>query len=149
VLDIPATAEWLDTHCVPVYGFQTSELPAFYSSSTGISIPRVDDACEFIKILELSGSAVGTRCAAIVGVPVPKSDEISVAEHIDKAVAEAAERGIKGKELTPYLLGRVGELTDGKSIKANIALLKNNAKVAAEIAETLCSETERTIGFSV
>ncbi|MCE5322229.1 pseudouridine-5'-phosphate glycosidase [bacterium] len=149
VLDIAATVEWLETHCVPIYGYQTSELPAFYSSSTGISIPRVDDACELIKILELSGSALGTRSATIVAVPVPKSDEVSAAEHIDKAVAEAAEKGIKGKELTPYLLGRVGELTNGESIKANIALLKNNAGVAAEIAGELCSETGRRVGFVV
>lgn len=149
VLDIQATAEWLETHCVPLYGFKTSELPAFYSVSTGISVPKVDNACELDEILKLSGSAVGARSATIVTVPVPKSDEISVAEHISKAVSEAAEKGIKGKDLTPYLLGRVGELTDGKSIKANIALLKNNAKVAAEIAEALCSDTERTIGFSV
>lgn len=149
VLDISATAEWLETHGVPVYGYETSEMPAFYSSSTGVSIPKLESACEFIKILELSGSAVGSRCAAIVAVPVPKSDEVSVAEHIEKAVSEAAERGIKGKELTPYLLGRVGELTKGESIKANIALLENNAKVAAEIAGELSSETGRRVGFVV
>ncbi|MHB9037535.1 MAG: pseudouridine-5'-phosphate glycosidase [Armatimonadota bacterium] len=149
VLDIPATAEWLETHGVPVYGYGTDELPAFYSASTGISIPKVDSACELTEILKLSGSAVGVRCATVVAVPVPKSSAVDVTAQIAQAVSEASEHGITGKELTPYLLNRVGELTKGKSTKANIALLKNNAKVAAEIACALCTETERRMGFTV
>ncbi|MCE5313650.1 MAG: pseudouridine-5'-phosphate glycosidase [Armatimonadota bacterium] len=149
VLDIHATAEWLETHGVPVYGYGTTELPAFYSTSTGISIPKVDDADELAEVLKLSGSAVGARCAAIIAVPVPQSDEVLAAEHIEKAIHEASEKGIKGKQLTPYLLNRVGELTDGKSTKSNISLLINNAKVAAEIACALNAEHDRRMGFVV
>lgn len=149
VLDISATSEWLETHGVPVYGYQTSELPAFYSSSTGISIPKVDDASDLAEILKLSGSAVGARCATIVAVHVPKEDEVSIAPHIEKAIKEASEKGIKGKELTPYLLARVGEHSKGESLKANISLLKNNARVASEIAHSLCEDTERRMGFTV
>jgi len=149
VLDISATAEWLETHGVPVYGYETSELPAFYSSSTGISIPKIDSASELAEILKLSGSAVGARCATIVAVPVPKEDEVSIAPHIEKAIKDASENDIRGKELTPYLLAKVGELSKGESIKANISLLKNNARVAAEIAHSLCEDAERRMGFTV
>ncbi|MCE5197664.1 MAG: pseudouridine-5'-phosphate glycosidase [Armatimonadota bacterium] len=146
VLDILATMEWLESHSIPVYGFGTGEMPAFYSRSTGIKVPNVTDASDLVNILKLSATAVGTR-AALIGVPIPKADEIDVSTQIDEAAAEAAKNKIMGKDLTPYLLNRVGELTGGKSIQANIALLKNNARTAAEIAGAMFSEADRRMGF--
>lgn len=149
VLDIPATIEWLETHGVPVYGYQTSELPAFYSRSSGILIPKLEDPCEIAEIAKLAVSATGARCATVIAVPVPESAEVPAAVHIEKAIQEAESRRIRGKELTPFLLNRVGELTEGKSTQANIALLKNNARVAAEIAVGLFDDRDRRIGFMV
>ena len=149
VLDVLATAEWLETHSVPVYGWKTDEMPAFYASCTGISVPKIDSGCDVAEIARLSGGAMGMRCAIIVAVPLPDSDALDVSAEIDQAEREAAERGFKGKALTPYLLKRVGELTHGRSIEANVALLKNNAAVAAEVAMALAEDSRRRVGFTV
>jgi len=148
VLDIRATAEWLESHSVPVYGYDADELPAFYSRRSSISIPKLDGCAELAEMLKAAGGAFGLRSAVVIAVPVPEEAELDVSAEVESAAREAAERGIRGKELTPYLLGRVGELTGGKSIEANVALLKNNAKVAAEIACALTEATSpRRIGF--
>ena len=149
VLDIQATAEWLETHSVPVYGYETDELPSFYSRSSGISISKVDDISDFAGIIKLSRGVMGIRSAAVLAVPIPKSAEIDVSKYIDQALKKAAEDGIRGKDLTPYLLSKIGEFTKGKSIDANIALLKNNASVAAKVAIGICEETRRRMGFTV
>lgn len=149
VLDIPATCEWLETHDVPVYGYGADEMPAFYSRSTGIKVPRVEDAREVAEISRLSRCFLGVRCAIIIANPIPEADVIDVTGHIEIATKEAVDKGIRGKELTPYLLKRVGEFTDGKSIDANIALLKNNAGVAAQIARAVIYSDEHRMGFRV
>lgn len=149
VLDIPATMEWLETHGVPVYGYETDEMPAFYSRSTGIHIPKTDGAMDVAEIARVAGSATGARTASIVAVPVPEADEFLAASFISKAVDEADRNGVKGKNLTPYLLKTVGELSEGKATQCNVALLKNNARVAAEIATCLFEEAQRRIGFMV
>lgn len=149
ILDIPATMEWLETHSVPVYGYQTSEMPAFYSRSTGIRIPEAESAMDVAEIAKVAGSATGARTATLVAVPVPEADELLAASFISKALDEADKNGIKGKELTPYLLERVGELSEGKSTECNVALLKNNARVGAEISTCLFEEAQRRIGFMV
>jgi len=149
VLDIPATAEWLESHSVPVYGYQTDELPAFYSRKSGVKVAKLEDAMDLAEILKLSAGAFGLRSAILIGVPVPESAEMDVSREIAEATRSAIEQGIKGKEITPFLLKRVGELTGGKSIESNVALLKNNAKVAAEIACALSEVSNRRMGFTV
>lgn len=149
VLDVAATAEWLETYSVPVYGFGTDELPAFYSRSTGIAIPRCDSVSDLAEVIRIGFGTMGMRSAILVAVPVPEADEIDVSGEIDQAAREAAEDGIVGKDLTPWLLRRVGELTGGKSLAANVALLKNNARVAAELACALSEDTQRRMGFLV
>lgn len=149
ILDIPATAEWLESHSVSVYGYETEELPSFYSRSSGITIPRVDGIDDFADIIKLSRGVMGVRSAAILAVPIPKSAEIDAFKYVEQALQEAYNDGIKGKDLTPYLLGKIGELTKGKSIDANVALLKNNAAVAARVAIAICEETRRRMGFTV
>ena len=136
ILDIPRTLEYLETLGVPVYGYRTSEFPAFYTRRTGLPVPlRVDSAEELA-----AAWGAGLRVGALVANPIPEADEL---EHgyiegvIERAVAEADERGVAGRDLTPYLLGRIGELTGGRSLEANIALVKHNARVAAEIAMAL------------
>jgi len=133
VLDVPATAEWLETHSVPVYGFQTDEMPAFYSRSTGIGIPSFDSVRALADTINCALGVVPLRTAVLVAVPIPEADEIDISKELDAAAKEAAESGIRGKDLTPWLLNRVATLTGGKSIAANTALLKNNARVAAEM----------------
>lgn len=149
VLDIPATCEWLETHDVPVYGFGTGEMPAFYSRTTGISVPKLDDVREVAEISRLSRCSMGVRSAIIIANPIPEADAIDVSEYVEIAAKEASIKGIRGKELTPYLLKRVGELTGGKSIEANVALLKNNARTAAQIAHAIIFSEEQRMGFRV
>ena len=149
VLDISATMEWLETHGVPVYGYETDEMPAFYSRSSGIKVPKANGARDVAEIAKVAGSATGARTATIVAVPVPEADEFLAAPFVSKAIDEAAKKNITGKDLTPYLLKRVGELSEGKSVECNIALLKNNARAAAEIAKALFEEAGHRIGFTV
>jgi len=149
VLDILATAEWLETYGVPVYGYGTDELPAFYSRSSGISIPRFDEINELAELVRTSFGTLGMRTAIVVAVPAPESDAIDINAQIDDAAREAADKGISGKDLTPWLLNRVSELTDGKSMQTNIALLKNNARVAAQLALAIREDTSRRMGFMV
>lgn len=149
VLDVPATMEWLETHAVPIYGYETDELPAFYSRSSGLSIPKLDGASDVAEIARLFGGVMGMRCAMIVAVPIPKRHEVGVTKQIEQATREASDKGIRGKDLTPYLLDRVGKLTKGKSTDANVALLKNNAKTAAKIAAALSEAADTRMGFVV
>lgn len=149
VLDVPATAEWLESHSVPVYGYQTDELPAFYSRHSGIPIPAFDSVADLAELIRVAFGTMGVRSAILVGVPVPESDEVDVSAEIEAAASEAKQQGIHGKDLTPWLLARVGELTGGKSQRANIALLKNNARVAGELAAALLEDFQRRMGFTV
>ncbi len=140
VLDLPATREWLETHGITILGWQCSELPAFYSSKSGLSvderIENAKDAAAVIRArddLKLSG-------AILLTVPVPREFEIE-AETLENILADslklAAENGIRGKETTPFLLSQMSERSAGKTLAANIALLENNARVAAEVAVSL------------
>jgi pseudouridine-5'-phosphate glycosidase len=149
VADLPATMEWLEAHSVPVYGYETDDFPAFYSRSSGFEVPKIECADDLAGVLKAAVAALGVRCAAVVGVPIPAENETDAAPAIDQAVHEAEEQGIGGKALTPYLLKRVGELTGGKSVDANVALLVNDAKAAGEIACALTEETRRRVGFTV
>lgn len=140
ILDLPATLEYLETHGVTVIGYGTDDFPAFYSRSSGLSVDvRCDSPAEVAAIWRAKRT-LGLPGGLLVTVPVPVADEIPAAEiepFIEQAVAEAGAKGLRSAEVTPFLLSRIAELTGERSLRANLALLKNNARVAAEIALAL------------
>ncbi len=140
ILDIPATLEVLETNSVPVVGFLTAEFPAFYSRSSGISLStRANTAGEVAELAKIHW-ALGFRSAILVAVPPPQEvavDKDIIEGAIQAALSEAYEKDIHGQAVTPFLLGRVSALTGGSSLRANLGLLRNNALVAAEIAQFL------------
>jgi len=142
ILDLPRTLEYLETHGVPVIGYGTDELPAFYSRHSGLRLDtRVETPEEVAGVAE-ARTALGLPMALLVCVPVPEADELPAAEAeaaITQAVEEAEATGVSGKALTPYLLARLVELTGGRARRANEALLLNNARVAAHIAQALAT----------
>jgi len=137
ILDLPATLEYLETNGVPVVGYGTAEFPAFYSRESGLDVSvRLDSPQEVVGFAKAHWGA-GLQSAVLVTNPVPMAESISRSEMeplIEKASKEAKERGIHGKEVTPFLLQRINELTNGKSMRANLSLLLNNARLAAQIA---------------
>lgn len=140
ILDIGLTLEYLETKGVPVLGYQTEELPAFYTRKSGFKVDyRMESGEEIAKALDAKWS-VGLKGGVVVANPIPEEfamDFDTITNAINSAVEEAEAKGIKGKESTPFLLGKVKELTGGESLKSNIELVFNNAKVACEIAKEL------------
>lgn len=140
VLDLPRTREWLETHGVTVLGWQCDELPAFYSRTSGLPIDeRVEAAGEVAAIIKARDD-LDLQTAVLVTVPVPTEDEIERSELetiLDVALAAAGKQHIAGKEITPFLLSQMSSLSSGKTLAANIALLENNTRVAAEISKAL------------
>jgi pseudouridylate synthase len=140
ILDLPATLEYLETMGVPVVGYQTDEFPAFYSCESGLGVSvRLDSPKEIAEFAQTHWN-LGMRSAILVTNPVPETESISKSEMepiIAKASAEAIQQGIHGQKLTPFLLSRISELTGGKSLHSNLALLLNNARLAAQIAEAM------------
>ena len=134
-LDLPRTLEYLETVGVPVLGWRHDDFPAFYTRSSGVRVPhRVDTAAEVAAILAHRSR---TSTGILVAVPIPAADALD-AEHLDavltRALSECESAGIAGAAVTPFVLGRIGEATTGRSVPANLALAENNAHVAAEIA---------------
>jgi pseudouridine-5'-phosphate glycosidase len=140
ILDLPLTLEVLETQGVPIVGLGTDTLPGFYSRSSGLPIDaRVETPRDAAAIIAASQKLDAQRAVLIV-VPIPQEKEFGGAEHaITEAAAEAARLGIHGKQLTPFMLRRVSELTEGASQVANTALLVNSARVAGLIALELCA----------
>jgi len=140
VLDLPATREWLETHGITVAGYQCDELPAFYSRQSGLPIDvRLNSPAEVAQVFRAQKS-LAMESALLVGVPIPAEWEVPAQQlkmSLDTALAEADRDGITGRDLTPFLLSRMSDLSSGSTLKANIALLENNARVAAEIASEL------------
>lgn len=140
ILDIPLTLEVLETQGVPVLGYQTDELPAFYSRRSGLPVDlKVDTPQEVVDIIR-ARDGLGLSGGILLAVPVPLEAEWPAAEAqavIDQALADAAGTRITGKALTPYLLQRVSDLSGERSKKANAALLLNNARLAARVALAL------------
>ena len=139
ILDLPATLEWLETHGVPVLGWGTSEFPAFFTRSSGLPLEtRVEDAAQVAAIASAAWRN-GIASAVLVTVPAPEGSAMP-AERMDAAIAEALARadraGVRGKATTPFLLKAVAELSGGESVAANLALLEQNARIAARIAPT-------------
>lgn len=140
ILDIGLTLEYLETKGVPVVGFGTDMLPAFYTRESDFSVNfRLDSAKEVADMMRAKWD-LGLQGGSVIANPIPVEDALessSINGIIERALIEAEENGIKGKDVTPFLLGKVKELTEGKSLEANIALVKNNARVGAAIAVAL------------
>ncbi|MBR7836040.1 pseudouridine-5'-phosphate glycosidase [Actinospica durhamensis] len=138
ILDIGLTLETLETLGVPVIGYGTDEFPAFFSRRSGFPAPmRADSPAELAVIMRTKWD-LGIRGGLDIANPIPEADEIPASEIdsiIEQALADMDARGIKGKDATPYLLGRIVEITAGESLRANIALVKNNARLGAAIAK--------------
>ena len=140
ILDLPLTLEYLETKGVTVLGYGTEELPAFYTRKSGLSVDyRVDSPKELAKAIHVR-EALGLAGGFLITNPIPEEFSMDPGEinaAIDRAIDEAKEQGIHGKETTPFLLARVVELTGGESLESNIHLVMNNARLAAETAVEL------------
>jgi pseudouridine-5'-phosphate glycosidase len=137
ILDLPKTYEVLETLGVPVIAYRQDMLPAFWSATSDIKAPLRMDTAAAIAIAQKTRRAMGIAGGQLVANPIPQDAEIPAAElHpiINQALSEAAAKGISAKEVTPFLLGRIYDLTKGRSLTANIALVCNNARLAAQIA---------------
>ena len=134
-LDLPRTLEYLETAGVPVLGWQHDWFPAFYTRSSGLPVPhRVETAEEVARV---SKSLTRVDSGLLLTVPIPEADELDAAEldgGLEAALAECDASGITGAAVTPYVLGRIGAATEGRSVPANLSLAENNAVVAAEVA---------------
>jgi pseudouridine-5'-phosphate glycosidase len=141
ILDLGLTLEYLETKGVPVIGYGTEELPAFYTRQSGFGVDYRIDTPEELAAAFKAGHAMGLKSGMLVANPIPEEFAMPKAvidAAIDQAVAECNANGIKGKETTPFLLARVAELTGGDSLASNIQLVFNNAKVAAQTAAAYC-----------
>ena len=141
ILDLPKTLEVLETKGVPVLGFQTSELPAFYTRTSGLKVDYAirdyEDGARIVRAKHEMGLSGGI----LITNPIPEKYSIPAEQInavIEKAIAEMDERGIKGKECTPFLLAKIAEITGGESLASNIQLVYNNAAVGTEIAKAYC-----------
>jgi len=144
VLDLPATREWLETNGVTVVGYSCEELPAFYSRRSGLPVDMRADAPDEIAQLALAHRALAMEGAILVNVPVPEEAEVPqrlLQQTLDEALQEAVGQNISGRDLTPFLLSRMAERSDGATLRANISLLENNARVASQIATAVSSST--------
>jgi pseudouridylate synthase len=138
ILDLALTLETLETLGVPVVGYGTNDFPAFYSRASGHAVPMRCDTPEEVANLMKAKWSMGLKGGVVVANPIPVEHEIQLSEIarvIEKAVADAAKQSISGKNVTPFLLAKVAEVTGGRSLKANLALVRHNALVGAEIAK--------------
>lgn len=140
VLDLPATREWLETHSISLVGYECDEMPAFYSRQSGLPVDvRCDSPDEVVEIFKAQRE-LGMSSALLVTVPVPAEAEVGgqlLQRALQDSLAEAERQHIKGRDVTPFLLARMSEQSEGATLRANIALLENNARIAAQIARAL------------
>jgi pseudouridine-5'-phosphate glycosidase len=148
ILDLPATLEYLETMSVPVIGYGTDEFPAFYSRESGLGVSlNLEDPGGIVQFAKAHWS-MGLQSAVLVANPIPIAEAIPRSEMepiIKQASDEAKEKKIHGKELTPFLLQHISALTQGKSMQANLALLLNNARLAARIAKAIRAFDRRRV----
>ena len=140
ILDLPATLEYLETFAVPVVGYQTDEFPAFYSRGSGMPVSARADSPLEVAILARTHWSLGMTSAVLVTVPPPEEIALpleAVDGAIEQALQEARRKHLAGQQVTPFLLQRVSELTGGASLRANLGLLRNNARVAASISREM------------
>ena len=143
ILDLPLTLEVLETQGVPVIGYGVDEFPAFYTRSSGLPIDTRCDTPEEVAAIVRARDTLGLAGGTLVTVPIPEDDELPAGEAeaaITRALAEADAQGIQGKAVTPFLLARVSELTGEASLRANVTLLLNNARVASASAVALSTQ---------
>ena len=148
ILDLPATLEYLETMSVPVVGYRTKEFPAFYSRESGLDVSVSLESPEEIVEFARAHWSAGLPSAVLVANPIPSAEAISKSEMdpiIAQASREAREKKISGQKVTPFLLQRVGELTKGRSVRGNQALLLNNARLAAQIAHAWRTAEKRRL----
>lgn len=142
VLDLPATREWLETYSITVSGYGCDEMPAFYSRKSGLAVDVRCDAPEDVVRLFQTQRQLGLQSALLVTVPVPEEDEVpqeTLSRILDQSLADAEKSNVTGRDVTPFLLARMAQLSERATLRANIALLENNARVAAQIAGELNS----------
>jgi pseudouridine-5'-phosphate glycosidase len=145
VLDLPATREWLETFGITVVGYGCDEMPAFYSRESGLPVDVRCDSPEAVMRLFNTQRELGVAGALLVTVPIPAAAEIpeEVLQRIlDQSLRDAEESHITGRDLTPFMLARMAALSEGATLRANIALLENNARVAARIASELSQDRD-------
>ena len=140
ILDIGLTLEYLETNGVPVLGYKTKELPAFYTRKSGFDVDfRMDSPEEIAEFLKAKFE-LNLKGGVVIANPIPEEDQMDydvINNAINKSIKEAEEKGVKGKESTPFLLAKVKEITGGESLKSNIQLVYNNGRLAAKIAALL------------
>ena len=140
VLDLPATREWLETYGITVVGYQCNEMPAFYSRRSGLPVDLSAASPAEVAQIFRAQQALEIRSALLVTVPVPEEFEFPAAElerTLNSAIQSAEQEQVGGRELTPFLLSRMAQMSEGATLRTNIALLENNARVAAAIAVAL------------
>lgn len=136
ILDLPRTLEMLETLGVLVVGYRTQEFPAFYSRRSGLALEhRIDSVRELAAIVRHHQTG-----GILVANPIPEDAALDVGSEIERAIAEAASAGISGKKLTPFLLAKLAEVTGGRSVRANRALVVNNARLATELAVAIAAD---------
>ena len=146
VLDLPATREWLETHGVCLVGYGCDEMPAFYTRRSGLSVDARADSPSEVAALARARDALGLEAAVVVCVPVPVDSEMDarlLEESLAEALSEAEHDGVRGRELTPFLLAHMARRSGGSTLRANVALLEENARVAAKIAVALEEKTKQ------
>jgi pseudouridine-5'-phosphate glycosidase len=142
ILDIPKTLEVLETYGVPVLGYRTADFPAFFSRTSGCPVDCRVDTIERLAAVVAAHRRLGQPGGILIGNPVPEDAAIPAAEIdgcLSQALAEAGSAGIRGKDVTPFLLRRITELTGGRSLTANVALIRSNAALAADLALALAA----------
>jgi len=140
VLDLPATREWLETYSITVVGFGCDEMPAFYSRQSGLPVDIRCDSPEEVTQLFRTQRELGIESALLVAVPVPVEAEVpaeTLKTILDQSLSDAEKANVTGRDVTPFLLARMAQLSEGATLRANIALLENNARVAARVANEL------------
>lgn len=148
ILDLPATLEYLETMSVPVIGYGTDDVPAFYSRESGLEVTeKLENPQNIVDFAKAHWDA-GLQSAVLVANPIPKAEAIPKSEIeplIEQANKESRDKGKHGKDVTPFLLDRLNELTKGRSMRANLSLLLNNARLAAQIARALRQSERRKV----
>jgi pseudouridine-5'-phosphate glycosidase len=140
ILDLPRTVEQLETLGVPVFGLQTNEFPAFYRRSSGLPVDSRMDTIEELASATRTHFALGLGTAVLIANPIPASDELPIETYeraLETALADAERQKVRGRSVTPFVLERLRALSEGESVRANLALLTNNARVAAQLARAL------------
>jgi pseudouridine-5'-phosphate glycosidase len=143
VLDLPSTLEWLETHGVPVLGYQTDVFPAFFSRDSGLPVDARVESPDDVATIARARWDMGFEGGVLVAVPVPEEAAVpadTLEAAIDQALQLAESHQVRGKHLTPFLLERLASITSGATLRANLALLERNASVAAQIATALCRQ---------